>query len=300
MKSFAYRAIVLASVLTMAASDPIHVVLRDGIIGPKNKTVDIGCYKAVNPFEDLGEYTWQSIGYCQIECLKLKKSVMALYKGSNCYCGDRIPADSDKAEAEECKLSCQGFPNETCGGLNAYNVHLTGLLKEKQIPVVGGRTSSQSTSTSTSSSVLTTGAGETIIITPTSSATPKGGSNKAGIAAGVVVGVIALGALIGVGFLYMKYKKRKEVEEEYRRNATISNFVSGGKPFNSQQSSMSDSRLDPAMMSQRRQSNGSIADDQDFSRRILKVWLLPEYPSWFSPRLSATNKLLLGYQPGRQ
>jgi cell wall integrity and stress response component len=36
---------------------------------------------------------------------------------------------------------------------------------------------------------------------------------------------------------------------------------------------MSDSRFDGDFMAQRRQSNGSIDDDQDFSRRILQVRL---------------------------
>lgn len=113
-----------------------------------------------------------------------------------------------------------------------------------------------------------TQSGQTIVVTAGSDEAKKeNGPNKAGIAAGVVVGVVALGAIIGGVFFYMKYKKRKEVVEEYRRNATINNFVAGGKPY----SASSDSRLEPSLMSQRRQSNGSIADDQDFSRRILKV-----------------------------
>jgi len=58
------------------------------------------------------------------------------------------------------------------------------------------------------------------------------------------------------------------VEEEYRRNQA-STYTVGGKPTN--RSSMSDSRLEPSVMLQRRQSDGSIADNQDYSRRILKV-----------------------------
>lgn len=54
--------------------------------------------------------------------------------------------------------------------------------------------------------------------------------------------------------------------EQYRNN-NIDSF--GAKPMS--QSSMSDSRFDGDFMAQRRQSNGSIDDDQDFSRRILQV-----------------------------
>jgi cell wall integrity and stress response component len=62
------------------------------------------------------------------------------------------------------------------------------------------------------------------------------------------------------------------VEEEYRRNAAVSSFIAG-KPPNSSSgaSSFNDTRLDPAVMAQRRMSDGSIADNEDYSRRILKV-----------------------------
>ena len=71
----------------------------------------------------------------------------------------------------------------------------------------------------------------------------------------------------------MRNKKRREVEDEYRRNAAVSDFIAnGGKPPNSSggASSFNDTRLDP-VMAQRRMSDGSIADNQDYSRRILKV-----------------------------
>jgi len=74
--------------------------------------------------------------------------------------------------------------------------------------------------------------------------------------------------------LFIRNKKRREVEDEYRRNAAVSNFITGGgKPPTSSggDSSFTDTRLDPTTMAQRRMSDGSIADNQDYSRRILKV-----------------------------
>ena len=132
--------------------------------------------------------------------------------------------------------------------------------------------SSSSTSTSTTSEEEATSSSEagTSTATPTDEASDNGGGpNVAGIAAGVVVGVVAVCGLIGGAWFFLKYRKRKDLVDEYRRNATISSFVAGGKPFS--EGSVSDSRLEPSMMDHRRQSNGSIADDQDFSRRILKV-----------------------------
>lgn len=120
-------------------------------------------------------------------------------------------------------------------------------------------------------------AAATVIATATATATPakssgSKGPNTAGIAAGVVVGVVAIAAIIGGGWLFLRTRRRRAVEEEYRRNAAMNNFTGGGKPGSTP--SLSDSRLEPSVMMQRRMSDGSIADNQDYSRRILKVgWL---------------------------
>jgi cell wall integrity and stress response component len=83
------------------------------------------------------------------------------------------------------------------------------------------------------------------------------------------VGLIALAAIIGGVVLFLRNSKRREAEEEYKRQAAVNAFVSGGKSHHSN-SSMNDSRLEPDIL-QRRESTGSIADNQDYSRRILKV-----------------------------
>ena len=110
-----------------------------------------------------------------------------------------------------------------------------------------------------------TNAQETIVTTTN---TPSsGGPSKAGIAAGVVIGVVAVGAIAGGTFLCLRNRKRRAIEDDYHRNLAGSY---GPKPP-STAGSMSDSRLEPSVMFQRRQSDGSIADNQDYSRRILKV-----------------------------
>jgi cell wall integrity and stress response component len=94
--------------------------------------------------------------------------------------------------------------------------------------------------------------------------------NTAGIAAGVVVGIVGLGAIVGGVWFFMRRRRQKQAEESYRRNAAnVDSFVAGGK-LHTSNSSMNDSRIDPSFMD-RRQSNGSIADNEDYSRRILKV-----------------------------
>ena len=123
------------------------------------------------------------------------------------------------------------------------------------------------------------GHGQTVVVTagPTNSPTSHSSTNKAAIAAGVVVGLVVFAAAVAGGaFLFIRRRRNRQVEEEYRRNAAVSEFVAGGKTHNSDNasySSYSDNRLDPSVMAQRRMSDGSIADNQDYSRRILKVCL---------------------------
>ncbi|KAI6895067.1 hypothetical protein D0869_05752 [Hortaea werneckii] len=101
-----------------------------------------------------------------------------------------------------------------------------------------------------------------------------GGTNVAGVAAGVVVGVLAAAAIVAGIVLWIRHKKRQQAEEEYKRQNQVSDFMRGSdmrepKPPPTAYSQQSDSRLDPE--AGRRNSAGSIADDQDYSRRILRV-----------------------------
>jgi cell wall integrity and stress response component len=137
--------------------------------------------------------------------------------------------------------------------------------------------SSSSTASKTASPTASAAPVESAVASSATSEPEKKGPNTAGIAAGVVVGVVVLAAIIGGVFLYLRRQKRKGVEDEYRRQAAVNSFVSGGK-LHTSSSSMTDSRLDPEFMA-RRQSNGSIADNEDYSRRILKVSRSEPLPS---------------------
>ncbi|EFQ97445.1 hypothetical protein MGYG_00486 [Nannizzia gypsea CBS 118893] len=226
-----------------------------------------GCYKDSGSLKDMGPTKYQSVGACRDLCVKSQSAVFALHDTNRCSCGDKYPPVDLKAAPSDktCVLvKCPGFDQDQCGGKNSYAIYLTGLVDDPATE--GSADDGDATKTSQPPQATITEGGHTVIVTPT----PKpSGPNKAGIAAGVVVGVVAIGAIIGGAIFYLKYRKRQKVVDEYRRNATINNFVAGGKPSYSQSSA--DSRLDPSMTSQRRQSNGSIADDQDFSRRVLKV-----------------------------
>ena len=202
---------------------------------------------------------------------------MAITGGSTCFCGSELPPLDAQVDESKCNTICGGYGQEMCGGLGYWQVYLTGLTAN--VHRAPNTTSSTTTSTSTSGSstsepAVVTKPGQTVFVTPTASAasvnsSSDSGPNKIGIAVGVVDGVLALAAIIGAIVFFLKRKKNREIEEEHRRNAAVSSFV-GGKS----DKSSTDQRLDPSIFSNDtlgRQSIGSIADERDFSRRILQV-----------------------------
>ncbi|KAI4210192.1 MAG: hypothetical protein LQ351_006946 [Letrouitia transgressa] len=120
------------------------------------------------------------------------------------------------------------------------------------------------------STIVVTAPGQTKAVpSPAAPEKKANGPNTAGIAAGVVVGIAAVGAIAGGLFFFLRNRKRRAVEAGYHRNSA-SSIVGETRPPPSSHS-MSDSRLEPSVMMQRRQSDVSIADNQDYSRRILKA-----------------------------
>lgn len=112
------------------------------------------------------------------------------------------------------------------------------------------------------STVIVTAAEHSNAQTSGTTETKAKSSNTAGIAAGAVVGVVAICAIAGGLFFFLRNRKRRAIEEEFHRNS-VNTLATN--------SNMSDARLEPSVMMQRRQSDGSIADNRDYSRRILKV-----------------------------
>ncbi|KAF4630602.1 hypothetical protein G7Y89_g7540 [Cudoniella acicularis] len=248
----------------------------------------VGCYTSVPGYTFNATLQFNTNGACQTACQPLLSGTIATTKGGDCWCGgNELPADSYKTDNNTCSTPCNGFGTYTCGGPSAWTVYLTPFSASVST-AVDGSASSSSTATATTSSIpsVVTQPGSTVVVTAdsssnsaTSSTSPSPSSqaskspSTAGIAIGVVVGIGALAAIAGGIFLYLRNKKRREVEEEYRRNAAVSSFINaGGKPPNSSggASSFTDTRLDATVMAQRRMSDGSIADNQDYSRRILK------------------------------
>lgn len=235
---------------------------------PASAQVSIGCFETATPLELYGTYKFQSPGNCQLVCIEQKKNVFATSDGINCYCGDEIPAKEWQTTNSTCDTTCSGDKTVKCGGASKYWVVLTGETLNR---VEYFEPSSSASSKPSIPSATSAAPAQTSSSAP--SAAPKEEESKpntAGIAAGVVVGIVSLFAIGGGVWFFLRRRRQKQAEEDYRRNAAnVDQFVSGGK-LHTSASSMNDSRIDPSFMD-RRQSNGSIADNEDYSRRILKV-----------------------------
>ena len=256
-----------------------------------NGATSQGCYKSSGSLEFNAQLQYNTIGSCGNEaCRGAGYAVGGTTGGNQCWCGNTYPPKSDLVDDSKCDVGCAGYDKEACeysstalselravtdraqpgGGIDYWSIYNTGkTLSVKHDSDSSSSSSGSSTAEATTSS--TTPAEKTMIVTqtPTETATSdKGGTNVAGIVAGVVVGVVVVACVAGGGFLFMRRKRNREIEEEHRRNAAVNAFI--GKPPGSSAGSMTDSRLDP-VMAQRRMSDGSIADNQDYSRRILRV-----------------------------
>jgi cell wall integrity and stress response component len=208
-----------------------------------------GCYSSQDTLEDQGYFKFQTSGYCQVLCVGMNKPVFALSQGSHCYCGTELPPSSTKVGNDQCNINCLGYPQEQCGGSDTFQVFLSGMTNS--VPTASNPSSSSqassspSTTNSPSSSIdplsTVTQAPATVTYTAPGqahgetaamskdTASPSSGANKAGIAAGVVVGLVAVGAMVGGAWLLIKHRRKRAVEEEYRRNVAINSITNGGK-----------------------------------------------------------------------
>ena len=283
----------IVSLVTMAAMQ-LHSVAATGTatssipmqtptsIPMLNQRTSQGCFKSAGGNLTLHPVTAMSSGKCNDECTAKNFWVTALHL-ANCYCGWEYPPQDDLVENSDCAYPCPDYPLEACGGLGDpgyWSVFNTG----KQINVQyyePPKTTSSTVPASKTSAPSASSAAPAPETTSTSSSSGGGGggdskqgssTNVAAIAGGVVSGIVVVAAVIGFLFFYMRRKRNAELEEEHRRNAAVNAFISGSKPPTSSSGSisMTDSRLDP-VMAHRRLSDGSIADNEDYSRRILRV-----------------------------
>ncbi|KAF0315916.1 transmembrane alpha-helix domain-containing protein [Colletotrichum asianum] len=276
--SSAFLAAVSVGVATAQSSTASAAYQRPSENPTVNAITSHGCYNANGTSWKIYpvDVTKLSVGKCTDECKTNQKKNVAALNGEDCYCGDDYPPKINVVDDKKCNFGCPAYPLEACGGVEDglfYSVYNTG------IKIVVSDEEPATTSASSTAKATTTNAGgavETIVETPTpppaetTAAEKNSGTNVAGVAAGVVVGVVAIAAIVGGIFFYVRRKRNAEIEEEHRRNAAVNAFIGGSKPPSSSGMSMTDSRMDPTL-AHRRMSDGSIADNQDYSRKILRV-----------------------------
>ncbi|KEF62848.1 uncharacterized protein A1O9_00821 [Exophiala aquamarina CBS 119918] len=266
MSNLLRRTIALALVLALTASP---AMAQSATVAP-GAIQTLGCYASADTLTEFGDSVGQSSGYCRDNCTQLASPapVMAITGGVTCYCGDELPALDQLVSDDKCNVKCMGYGVDDCGGMGYYQLYLTGL--GANVHTAPNSSTSASAGSSSTQPAIVTRPGETVFVTPTASSdepqpSSSSGPNKVGIAVGVVVGVLALAGIIGIVVFVVKRKRNREIEEEHRRNAANS-FLSGKSDKSSP-----DQRLDPSINIHGRQSIGSIADERDFSRRILQV-----------------------------
>lgn len=260
-----------------------------------------GALTAQGCFSSKGNFTKSEVipsatssGSCNEYCLEEGWTVFAL-SGQSCLCGLAYPPEDSLSSDNKCNYPCPGYPYEACGGLGSpgfWSVFNMGV--EINVPFFEEEDDEEEETSTTSAAPSATSATNndedkttnapesTGSSAPTESSDPSqdggnqeesSGPNVAGIVAGVVVGIVVVAGACGGLFFYMRRKRNTEIEEEHRRNAAVNAFISGSKPPGSSGSiSVTDSRLDP-VMAHRRMSDGSIADNEDYSRKILRVSL---------------------------
>jgi cell wall integrity and stress response component len=103
----------------------------------------------------------------------------------------------------------------------------------------------------------------TITQAPSQNAKSGGGGLSGGATAGIVIVVLLIIGGAAGAFFYMR-RRRKEAYQKYEGSNFDSSPGSLNRPFGV------DQRLEPGMV-QKRESVGSLADEQDYSRKILRV-----------------------------
>lgn len=268
-------------VLAAATNFMVHAatVSNDPVVEPVlNQMTSQGCWKSNGNLTVGYEGVKTTSGWCWDICKKKSAKVFSV-QASKCYCGDVYPKEGDQVDDDKCNWPCPGYGKAACGALkNYWSVYNSGedLAPDNYVPEETTTSAAPSSTkaaetTAAEESSPATGTQDAATTSEAASDDKKDGPNVAAIAAGVVVGVVVIAAIGGGAIFFVRRRRNAEIEEEHRRNAAVNAFINGSKPPGSSGSiSMTDSRLDP-VMAHRRLSDGSIADNQDYSRRILRV-----------------------------
>ncbi|CEJ90012.1 hypothetical protein VHEMI05823 [[Torrubiella] hemipterigena] len=224
--------------------------------------VDFTFCAKTSPSSTPNDEQFQTNGLCSDNCGP-KGFAYAVTNYRNCWCTNDAPKQSDKISRSSCSQGCPGFPDELCGGSNAYSwIQLKGPAQSPSItpspsstsspsssrrPSPSSSTASSPSSSSSSSSpktsqVATTdtnGQVSTVIITYYPSSTSdhsSGGSdgNSGGLGTGAIVGIVVgiIGAILVIAgiILFMFLRKRKQQKEADAAAGSASGSRGRGSP----------------------------------------------------------------------
>ncbi|KAH7362125.1 hypothetical protein B0T11DRAFT_80979 [Plectosphaerella cucumerina] len=284
------------SVLLAFAATAEHAVAQLKGVQPPIASANVGgptsqgCFKSKGGDWDFYEVQAMSTGACHGRnagnegvCYKMKdkKYTVSAATPDGCYCGYEYPPKADLIDDSKCNFPCPAYDDEACGGFTDagktfYSVFNVGI--KIAVPYMDASSSTTTSSAVTDDNAPAATSASNQPASSSSSSSPANDGDKSddgpsigGIVGGVVAGVAVVGILGAIAFFIWRRRRNQAIEDEHRRNATVNSFISGAKPTSSSGVSMTDSRMDPGMAHQRRLSDGSIADNQDYSRKILRV-----------------------------
>jgi len=226
-----------------------------------------GCYAFDNSLSVKNTSIFQSTGLCNLQICGPEGYAVYGLSDNQCYCGNSIP--SDQVDGSKCNLKCPGWQNDTCGAVGYLSVWLTGtgnLVGNAATQILSVDPTATKTSAVASSTVYVTSPGQTTIIqsaTAQSQTPSSGGGVSGGEAAGIAIGVLALIGIGAAAFFFIRRRRRDDYQKQYEGSGFGSSPGSLNRPFGT------DQRLEPQML--KRESVGSLADEHDYSRKILRV-----------------------------
>ncbi|KAJ2993132.1 hypothetical protein NUW58_g1938 [Xylaria curta] len=258
---------------------------------------------------------WQSNGLCHDFCVN-QTFAFAIVQHHECWCSNYVPAKADQVDTGKCSDTCPGWKYETCGADDLYGYIALGLAPSGTAG--GSPTSSTSTDANTKTTGTTTTAPTTSIKTITAGGTvsletvtviptpgfESGGNTSssqglgAGATAGIVIGVLAVVAIIaGIAAFFCLQRRRRQREEQLvsRPHSHLSGSVGvmstpttamasvwdGENTSTGRRSSRlmpHDPRMDPfatniysRFENKSRESINTLQDNQDYSRKVLRT-----------------------------
>ncbi|KAK6218001.1 YmL10 [Pestalotiopsis sp. IQ-011] len=167
----------LAATAFAKSSAVTEAQAEDPVLG--TETVH-GCYSSVGSLTLNGTSEFNTEGSCATACSGGGFAVAASQE-MDCYCGAEYPAENTLVDDAECNELCPGYPNESCGGTDAYTVYNTGLV----LHVASSDDDSSSSSASSASASASATASSNTSTAATAIATASGAaSNSTGSATG--------------------------------------------------------------------------------------------------------------------